>query len=175
MYILRELRRSDLPTVNAWRADKELIDRLGATFRYINEEVDERWFNAYMEHRSNTVRCAIVEADKPDTILGLVSLCDIDQLSRSCQFHIMIGDKKQRGKGMGSFALNEMLRHAFADLNLNRVELYVLPDNEPALALYRKCGFQQEGLLRQYAFKNGRYRDTIVMSVLREEWMSRGN
>ena len=170
MYLLRELRRSDLPTVNAWRADRELISRLGAPYRFINEEVDERWFNAYMERRGSTVRCAIVDAEHPNEILGLVSLCDIDNLSRSCEFHIMIGDKNQRGKGMGYFAITEILRHAFDDLNLNRVELKVLPDNEPALALYRKAGFTQEGLLRQYAFKDGRYRDTVIMSILREEW-----
>ena len=175
MYRLRELRRSDLPVINSWRADKELIDRLGATFRYINEEVDERWFNAYMDRRSTAVRCAIVEADKPDAILGLVSLCDIDSHNRSCVFHIMIGDKNQRGKGMGTFAVTEILRHAFEDLNLNRVELTVLPDNEPALKLYRKAGFQQEGLLRQHIYKNGAYRDMILMSILREEWMNRGN
>lgn len=170
MYLLRELRRSDIPAINAWRADKELISRLGATYRYINEEVDERWFNAYMERRASTVRCAIVDADAPENILGLVSLCDIDNLSRSCVFHIMIGDKNQRGKGMGYFAVSEILRHAFEDLNLNRVELHVLPDNEPALGLYRKAGFQQEGLLRQCVFKNGEYKDMIVMSILREEW-----
>lgn len=170
MYILRELRRSDLPAINAWRTDRELISRLGATFRYINEEVDERWFNAYMDRRATTVRCAIAEECAPEKILGLVSLCDIDNLSRSCEFHIMIGDKNQRGKGMGYFAISEILRHAFEDLNLNRVELKVLPDNEPALGLYRKAGFKEEGLLRQYAFKNGEYRDTLIMSILREEW-----
>ena len=175
MYLLRELRRSDLPTINAWRADRELISRLGATFRFINQEVDERWFNAYMDRRGSTVRCAIVDAECPDQILGLVSLCDIDNLSRSCEFHIMIGDKNQRGKGMGYFAITEILRHAFDDLHLNRVELKVLPDNEPALALYRKAGFTQEGLLRQYAFKDGEYRDTVIMSILREEWKKNGN
>lgn len=170
MYILRELRRSDIPAINAWRADRELISRLGATFRYINPEVDERWFNSYMENRSGTVRCAIADSDDPDVILGLISLCDINNLSRSCQLHIMIGEKSQRGRGMGYFAVSEILRHAFEDLNLNRVELCVLPDNEPALGLYRKAGFQQEGLLRQYAFKNGEYKDMLIMSVLREEW-----
>lgn len=175
MYLLRELRRSDLPTINAWRADRELISRLGAPYRFINEEVDERWFNAYMDRRGSAVRCAIVDAEKPSDILGLVSLCDIDNLNRSCEFHIMIGDKNQRGKGMGYFAITEILRHAFDDLNLNRVELKVLPDNEPALALYRKAGFTQEGILRRYAFKNGEYRDTVIMSILREEWKKNGN
>ena len=170
MYILRELRRSDIPTINTWRADRELISRLGAPYRFINQEVDERWFNSYMDHRSNTVRCAIVEADAPDAILGLVSLCEIDNLNRSCQLHIMIGDKNQRGKGMGYFAFREIMCHAFEDLNLNRIEVYVLTDNEASLRLCRKAGFVDEGVLRQYAFKDGRYKDTVIMGALREDW-----
>lgn len=175
MYLLRELRRGDIPTINAWRADRELISRLGAPYRFINEEVDERWFNAYMDRRSNTVRCAVVDADAPDQILGLVSLTDIDYLNRSCQLHMMIGDKNQRGKGMGTFAFSEMIRHAFDDLNLNRMEAYILADNAASLAACSKVGFKQEGLLRQYAFKDGEYRDTVIMSILREEWKKNGN
>lgn len=175
MYIMRELRRSDLPTINAWRADRELISRLGATYRYINQEVDERWFNAYMDRRGNTVRCAVCDAEAPDQILGLVSLTDIDYTSRSCQLHMMIGDTNQRGKGMGTFAFNEIIRHAFDDLNLNRMEAFILTDNAASLALCRKVGFKEEGLLRQYTFKDGEYRDTVIMSVLREEWKKNGN
>ena len=175
MYIMRELRRSDLPTINAWRADRELISRLGATYRFINQEVDERWFNAYMDRRGNTVCCAVCAAEAHDQILGLVSLTDIDYTSRSCQLHMMIGDQNQRGKGMGTFAFNEILRHAFDDLNLNRMEAFILTDNAASLALCRKVGFQQEGILRQYAFKDGEYRDTVIMSVLREEWKKNGN
>jgi len=175
MYILRELRRSDIPTVNSWRADRELIACLGAPFRYINEDVDQRWFDSYMNNRGSTVRCAIVEADAPDAILGLISLCEIDNLNRKCQLHIMIGDKNQRGKGMGYFAFMEIMRHAFMDLNLNRIEVLVLTENEASLRLCRKAGFVDEGILRQYAYKNGEYKDTVIMGALREEWIKNGN
>ena len=76
---------------------------------------------------------------------------------------------------MGTFAFNEIIRHAFDDLNLNRMEAFILTDNAASLALCRKVGFQQEGVLRQYAFKDGEYRDTVIMSILREEWKKNGN
>ena len=148
---------------------------MGAPYRFINEEVDERWFNAYMDRRSSTVRCAVVDCDAPDQILGLVSLTDIDNLNRSCQLHMMIGDSDQRGKGMGTFAFKEIIRHAFDDLNLNRMEAYILADNAVSQAVCKKVGFKQEGVLRQYAFKDGEYRDTVIMSILREEWKKNGN
>ena len=49
MYKLRELEQKDLDTINKWRNNKELIDLLGAPYRFINYEVDVRWFEHYMK------------------------------------------------------------------------------------------------------------------------------
>ena len=169
MYALRELERADLPAINAWRRDPELIARLGAPYRFIGPEVDERWFDAYLQKRGSTIRCAIVEQDAPETILGLVTLADIDWVHRGCELHIMIGPAAQRGRGAGSFAVKAILDHAFDDMGLERVQVLVLQDNAPAIGLYRKCGFRQEGCLRHAAYKGGVWKDMLVMSVLREE------
>jgi RimJ/RimL family protein N-acetyltransferase len=173
MYALRELEREDVKTINAWRRDPELIRHLGAPYRFIGPEVDERWFDAYLQKRGSTIRCAVVEREKPEEILGLVTLADIDWVHRGCELHIMIGPAARRGKGAGSFAVEAMLRHAFADMGLERVQVLLLEDNTAALGLYRKCGFQEEGLLRRAAYKEGVWRNMRVMSVLREEWNER--
>ena len=137
MYKLRELERKDLTIINSWRNDYELIEQLGAPFRYINLEVDQKWFDLYMSNRGNQVRCAIVE-EKKDDILGLVSLVSVNQMNQSAELHIMIGDKENQGKGIGSFAVKEMLNHAFFNMNLNRVELTVIENNKRAIHLYEK-------------------------------------
>lgn len=67
MFRLRELERRDLETINRWRNDQELLALLGAPFRYINLDVDMKWYEAYMNSRSSTVRCAITGTDS-DTI-----------------------------------------------------------------------------------------------------------
>ena len=71
MLKLRELNELDLKIINSWRNDPELISNLGAPFRYINYEVDRRWYESYMNNRSTNVRCSIV--DESDRILGLFS------------------------------------------------------------------------------------------------------
>ena len=172
MYALRELERNDVKTINDWRRDPELIARLGAPYRYIGPEVDERWFDAYLQKRGNTIRCAVVDEERPEEILGLITLADIDWVHRGCELHIMIGPAAQ-GQGAGSFAVEAMLRHAFADMGLERVQVLLLEENAPALGLYRKCGFRPEGTLRHAAYKNGAWRNMLVMSVLREEWDKR--
>lgn len=169
MYRLRELEQKDIRTINRWRNDKELISGLGAPFRYINSDVDEKWFQSYMASRDKTVRCAILKDDS-DSILGLISLTSIDYMNQSAELHIMIGEKENRGKGIGTFAVREMLYHAFFNLNLQRVELSVLEDNEPAQRLYEKAGFVCEGLKRRAKYKNGKFLNLKIYSILREEY-----
>ena len=172
MYKLRELRKTDMPKINEWRNDSELIAYLGASFRYINLDVEYLWYENYMSNRNNTVRCVIVDAADDENALGLVSLTDINTINQTADFHIMIGDTANRGKGIGQFATNEMLNHAFNNLNLHRVELEVLESNLHARNLYKKVGFVQEGIKRQSIYKNGRFVDMITMAILKEDFSS---
>lgn len=168
MYKLRELQRDDIKTINKWRNDPELISCLGAPFRFINEEVDFRWYENYMQSRNKSIRCAIV--DDKDLIVGLISLLNIDYINRSCELHIMIGESENRGKGIGTFAVKSMIDHAFDNLNLRRIELEVFEDNIPAMRLYKKCGFVREGIRREAVYKKGQYLSMIIMSILRSDY-----
>lgn len=173
MFHLRELERKDLPVINKWRNNPELIELLGAPFRYINLDVDMKWYESYMSNRGNAVRCAITEDDK-DEILGLVSLVSVNYMNQSAEFHIMIGDQKNRGRGIGTFAVRSMLNHAFNNMNLQRVELTVLDDNAHAKHLYEKCGFIYEGKKRRAKYKNGEFVDMLMYSILKHEFKSGG-
>ena len=173
MYKLRELERKDLEKVNRWRNDPELIELLGAPYRFINLEVDIKWYESYMGNRGNAVRCAIVQDDY-DEILGLISLVSINYINQSAELHIMIGDKENQGKGIGTFAVNIMLNHAFNNMNLRRVELSVLESNERAKALYEKCGFVYEGTKRQAKYKKGKFENVSSYSILRDEFVFSG-
>lgn len=169
MLKLRELERKDLKIINEWRNDPNLISFLGAPFRFINIEVDEKWFDTYMANRAVNVRCAIVD-DSDDIIKGVVSLNSIDFLNQSAELNIMIGDEDNCGKGIGTFAVNEILKHAFKNMNLIRVYLAALEENSRARHLYEKVGFVQEGILRKSNFKNGRFVNMVMYSILREEF-----
>jgi diamine N-acetyltransferase len=169
MYKLRELRKSDMPKINEWRNNRELISHLGAPFRYINLDVDYRWYDNYMLNRNATIRCAIVEATDEECILGLVSLMNINFINQTAEFNIMIGDTANRGKNIGYFATTKILNHAFNNMNINRIELEVLESNIYALKLYEKVGFKQEGIKRQSTYKNGKFVNMIMMSILKED------
>ncbi len=73
------------------------------------------------------------------------------------------------GRGIATALMIRMLDLADNWLNLRRLELQVYTDNEPAIALYKKFGFEIEGTLRDVAFGEGRYLDTFYMARIRPD------
>lgn len=72
-----------------------------------------------------------------------------------------------QGKGVGKVLMQAGIDLADNWLNLMRLELEVYADNESAIRLYERFGFEREGVLRQHAFRNGQYVDSIMMARLR--------
>lgn len=72
-----------------------------------------------------------------------------------------------QGRGVGSALLAALLDLADNWWQVRRVHLEVFADNEAAVALYRKFGFEVEGTLRGDAFRDGQYADTLVMARIR--------
>lgn len=81
---------------------------------------------------------------------------------------MMVHDSYQ-GQGIGSALMEAAIALAERWLAITRLELTVYVDNEPAVALYHKFGFEVEGTLRDYAFRDGRYVDAYLMARLRDE------
>ncbi len=72
-----------------------------------------------------------------------------------------------QGRGVGTALMEAAMDLADNWLGLRRVELQVHVDNEPALALYRRFGFEVEGRQRESVFRQGVYCDTYLMGRLR--------
>ncbi|MGM1048126.1 MAG: GNAT family N-acetyltransferase [Bacillota bacterium] len=88
---------------------------------------------------------------------------------------IVIGNPKLQNKGYGSEAIQLLQKFVFLQLNLNRLQLEVHVYNDKAIKCYIKCGFKEEGRLRQKHFSNGQYSDVIYMGILREEFENKNN
>jgi RimJ/RimL family protein N-acetyltransferase len=107
-------------------------------------------------------------------LIGQCGLYRIDHFNRRCEPGIALG-RAFWGKGFGQSVVRTLVDYAFLHLNMNRVSLQVLADDARAVGAYRKVGFVEDGRLRQQAWVHGRFEDELLMSVLREDWESRGN
>jgi len=74
-----------------------------------------------------------------------------------------------RGRGYGSEAQQLLVRYLFAHTPVNRVEATTEIANVAEQRALEKAGFTREGILRGASFRQGRYRDYVIYSVLRDE------
>lgn len=102
--------------------------------------------------------------------VGFTYLRRLDLLNRSAEYGVFLGPQNIRGQGLGIETANLMLDYGFHELNLHRIWLSVFAFNMRAVRCYTQCGFREEGVLRQSIFSDGRYHDTLIMSILSEEF-----
>jgi len=168
---LAALQREDLPIYAGWFRDYE-IERflLPDVVVPMTDEAEAEWYERASKATDSYTFAIRTLAD--DVLIGNCSLFEISQKNRVATFGIVVGNKEYWGKGYGSDATREMLRFAFYELNLNRVQLEVYDFNKRAIRAYENVGFVHEGTRRNALFREGRYHDIHMMSVLRDEWLS---
>ena len=77
---------------------------------------------------------------------------------------------EQWGKGYASDAARTMVDFGFSELHLHRISAAIGPDNAASIAVVERLGFSREGRLRDHVHTNGSWRDSLLYSVLAQEW-----
>lgn len=165
---LNAITREDVTQFAKWFGDLELLQYLWMQPLFpLTLEDEVEWY----EHirKSDSYNFAIRTLDHL-ILIGSASLKSPDWKNRSAELGISIGDSSFWGKGFGTDAVRVLLRYSFLELNLNRVELVVYGYNQRAIKSYEKIGFQHEGTRRQALYRDGRYHNTYLMAMLRQEW-----
>ena len=95
----------------------------------------------------------------------------LSMLSRALGSHVatfgMAVAAGHQGCGIGSALMREMIDLCDNWLRVERIELTVFADNAPAIAVYKKYGFEIEGTGRRYALRNGEYVDAYYMARMK--------
>jgi RimJ/RimL family protein N-acetyltransferase len=167
---LRPVEREDARIIAPWLNDQEVI-RTTLQYRPMTLAREEEFLAQASASEKDLVLGIVPRAT--GQLVGVTGLHLLDFRNRHASFGLMIGVKEEWGKGYGTEASRLILDHAFLTLNLNRVWLHVHEYNTRGVRAYERVGYRKEGLLRQDCYRDGRYWDTFVMGVLREEWVAR--
>lgn len=169
---LRPIEREDLPHFVRWLADPEVLEFLGL-HNPLSMAREEQWFEKILAGPEDEHPYAIevVEEGGAWRMIGNMALFDINTTDRSAEIGIVIGEKDFWGKGCGTEAMRQMVARGFNTLGLHRIYLRVFTENARGIECYKKVGFQLEGCLREAAWKNGKFHDMLVMSILFPDWV----
>jgi RimJ/RimL family protein N-acetyltransferase len=77
------------------------------------------------------------------------------------------------GRGYGTDAMRVIVGYGFRELGLHRIQLGVASFNTAGIRAYQKAGFTEEGRYREAVRHDGRWYDTVLMSILDHEWAAR--
>jgi RimJ/RimL family protein N-acetyltransferase len=170
---LGPVKREYIESYLKWLNDSELTQYL-AGYLPLTRMMEEDWIEN-LKKRTDTIIFAITTTKENDVEkhIGNCGLHDIDWKNRTTEVGIMIGEKEYQGKGYGTEAMELLVKYGFEEVNLNRIYLRVHDFNIRAFKSYIKIGFIEEGRMRQAVFRKGKYHDTILMSILSEEWFNR--
>lgn len=165
---LRPIRESDLnENYREWFNDEEVC-RYNSHHRFPNYDQNMRaYYDEVIKARSNLI-LAICDK-KTDKHVGNIALENIDPLNRSAEFAIVLGDKRQWGKGIGKDAAKLIIKHGFEELNLHRIHCGTQDDNVGMQKLAKALGFVEEGHAREAIFKGGKFKDLIYYGLLRHD------
>ena len=168
IYLIKT-RRSSLEQLRQWRNQHDLR-KYFREFRELGIEDQERWF-LKIENDFNQFNFEIIDK-KNDKLIGHCGLHYISWTNRTAEFGIYVGDKTYRGRGYGSDALRTLIKYGFEELNMNRIWCEVYSNND-ALQIYKHLDFVEEGVLRQNYYSEGKYWDSHILSMLKEEYLSK--
>jgi RimJ/RimL family protein N-acetyltransferase len=163
---LRATEPTDRERVHSWVNDPEVTRYL--TMRYPSAADDWVWPADGPPNGFGFVRLAI--ETKAGEHIGAVNLHRTNAEDSIAGLGIIIGAKEHWDRGYGLDAIVTLLGFAFGEMNLHRVWLTVLDEQERGIACYLQCGFREEARLRQDVYRHGRYHDFVVMGILRHEF-----
>ncbi|MBI4440630.1 GNAT family N-acetyltransferase [Candidatus Woesearchaeota archaeon] len=160
---IRPLAMADVDHIMQWINDPEVVGNF-AKFTAQTTRAEEE---AYVQKMLTSKTDRVYAIDVDGTYIGNIGLHEINWTNKTARLAIIIGRKDYWGKGFAQWAIKGIMKEANA-LSLHKVWLVVLARNAKARHIYEKCGFQQEGLLKEEYCLGGHYLDMVRMAHIME-------
>lgn len=165
---LRAIEERDLEQLHRWANDPTIQSMLGGWHFPVSMRDQQTWFER-LSVGSLDQRFAI---ETPELgLIGTANIVSIDWQNGTAFHGMLLGDKETRGKGYALDTVMTLMRYAFEELRLERLDGDMIASNEASIRFYtEKCGWKREGIRRDWFFRRGRRWDKIIVGVSRADF-----
>lgn len=164
---LHTMRREDSALLYECVTNREL-ETSNAEHHLILGLDHEAWIDSMLKQRFDLVLFVIMEIVTGKAI-GICQLFNTNWQHRSAELQICITDKRHIDMGLDGESVKMLCKFGFDDLNLHRIFVRVFDSKIDTIDTYRKCGFVQEGLLREAATFDGEWVDVAIMGLINDD------
>lgn len=159
---LREMTIDDLLPVLTWRNTPAVRKSMFSTAE-ITLEQHSQWF----EKARKDPKISLMILELSGEAAGFVNIKQISEGKiADWSFHVSLESKK----GTGFLLCSLAIEFAFTELKMKKLNGQVLSFNEKSIALHKKLGFEQEGLLRKNYYRNDHYYDVYLFGMTTSNW-----
>ncbi len=165
---LREVRMSDVnQNYYTWLNSPET-----------NQYLESRYVPQSLENISNYVKSRDGKIDEVffaicwknnQKHIGNIKLGPVNWIHRRADIGLLIGDKEYRGRGVATEAIQLVVEYAFNILNLHKITAGSHCTNIGSVKAFQKAGFVIEGERKKHSFINGKYVDTVLWGLLKQD------
>lgn len=141
---------------------KEEIYQLTSAAEFkMTVDAEEKWIRSHFENPHHLILVAVFDGE----IVGMLDFSNghRERIAHTGEFGMSVA-KEWRGQGIGAILLSALFEWATKNEILEKINLSVHSNNERAIALYKKVGFEVEGVRKKdLKYKDGQYVDTVIM------------
>jgi len=164
--LLRQIDAKDQSSVFQGLSDPAVIEFYGVSFpTYAATEEQMEWYTGLWQEKKGIWWAICDKAEQ--TFLGACGYYEYEQEHRRIEIGYWLLPKYW-GKGYAQEALKEVIRYAFDELQVERIEAYVETGNSPSDKALLKQGFLYEGTMRNCELKNNKFISLKVFGLLRD-------
>lgn len=133
------------------------------------QKEEQKHLNGYSSYNRRFL-LFLLKDKQSGQIIGRCGIHNWNKDHRRAEIGYVMEDENYKKQGLMSEAVEAIMAYGFKVLNLNRIEAMVGIDNSPSLKILKKNGFQEEGRLRQHVRSADTYSDSLLLSILKDEF-----
>lgn len=163
---LRAMEPEDLEVMYAMENDPQTWDISNFTVPYSKFVLKQYIENSQCDMFADRQLRMMIVRSEDEAVVGTIDVTEFVPMHNRGEIGIAVR-KEYQGKGYASGAVKLLCDYAFGFLYMKQLIVHVAADNEASLQLFASCGFVKCGVLKEWWFTGGRFKDVILMQCLR--------
>jgi len=164
--MLRALEPEDLELLYEWE-NNEIYWTLSNTVAPFSKFILKRYLKNAHKNIYETGQLRLMIDYIPDAkTVGTIDIFDFDPFHNRAGIGILIADEEYRRKGLASMSLKCLVDYCFGTLQLHQLYCNILANNCVSMDLFKKQGFEQSGIKKEWVKTSDGYMDEYIFQLL---------